>query len=380
MKSIFFAFVLAFTSLFAQAIETPWHTQIVRYYMFGDQEHERNGLENLQTDVKILQEPADKSWGYYAQFFFAFQNGSYGYIGPRWDAVNQRKWLVFAGWDSTNGEVKLINNGSNSECFRSTTNGLQSRCINYYEWKAGRTYTLRLEKASGGVDGQRWAAYVMDVATDEKIHLGTFELPNNNARGNNISPHNMAHTNEFWQGGSGKTCADVPYYGIEWNGPFGNNLSRTASNSQVDYNDGDGARVNGCTNVNTQNLLTQIGPFGLRQEVGPGISHTNTHGSDVGNFDVKKLVDPIDCVFNWVEKTFPAATIGTESIRRQSYLNGGQYVRDYRHGGNGFRVGVNVSDLSLIFDYSDGQNTNLGNVTQYYEATNCTNPQKIVLR
>lgn len=380
MKKFIFAIALALTSLVAHALEIPWHTQVTRYYMFGDQAHEKNGLTDVQTDVKILNEPdTTTKWGYYAQFFWAFQGNhtGKGYTGLRREnETRESKNAVFAIWDDSTGQaVKVIS----PHCFRSPTNGWHSRCVVEYPWVANRTYTLRVQKEAGGVDGARWGAYVFDTVTNAKTLIGVLEVPADKTDPKNLGniwPHSLAHANEFYYEGAGKSCADVPYFGIEWNGPFGNNQTRTASNTQVDYTDGVGAAANKCTNIKTQN----IGPFAIRQEVGPGISHTNAHGSDVGNWEAKKLLDPVDCVFNWVEKSFPAATNGTEEVRRSSYLVGGEYVRDYRVKGVGYKLGITTIDKNLFISYSDGQRSVLGDVTQFYQATNCIDPQKIVLQ
>lgn len=355
MKFIY-AMALALPSLAAQAVEIPNQHQI-SYYYFDANKYERAGLNDLQVDLKWLKEP-DSNWGYYAQFFWRFQAENGAYTGLQQDSYSkEKKKAIFSIWDKDKShKVRMVT----SWCNRFDWEGDGAQCIIQFNWKAGRTYSFRVQKEEGGVNAQRWASYVVDNVTDDKTLIGILEVPNYQSyKGSgNISPFGLATTAEFYDGDRNGPCASMPYMGLEWNGPFGNNSTASPMGMSIDYTGGVGA---GCPNVSTM----MMGPFATRQEVGPNISHTNRNGDNLFAPNNKAKIDKMDCLFNWVETVFPAATGQREVRRLSSIQNSTKYMRDYRRGGRGFQLGADINTDEALFVDDSGARYSLGDMKQY---------------
>lgn len=360
MKKFIFAVVLLLTSVFAAAVPIPNQHQIT--YFHYNTYQVPNGLNDLQVDLKWLREP-DSSWGYYAQFFWTFKAGNGAYTGLQQDSYSrEKKKMIFSIWDKDSShKVRMVS----SWCNRFDWEGDGAQCISQYNWKAGRTYSFRVQKEPGGVSSQRWASYVVDNTTDEKTLIGILEVPNyQNYHGSgNIETHNITTTAEFYEGDRSAPCSAVPYMGLEWNGPFGNNGTVTPYGNRVDYTVGVGA---GCTNVNT----TQTGPHSARQEIGPNIRTVTPNFTNTIKPINSERYDTMSCLFTWLENAFPAAT-GQREVRRNSYMENGNYMRDYRRNGQGFQLGVVDKTNEVFFLDSSGMRGSFGNTDQYVSALGC---------
>lgn len=359
MKLIY-ATTLALCSFAAQAVNIPNQTQITRIAFDGGKYH-NTGLNDLQIDVNWLREP-DSNWGYYAQFFWQFQAENGAYTGLQQDSYsNEKKKAIFSIWDKSTGhKVKMVS----SWCNRFDWEGNGAQCIIQYNWKAGRTYSFRVQKEVGG-DGQRWASYVVDNVTDEKTLIGVLEVPNYQSyRGSgNISPYNLATTMEFYVGDKNAPCSGMPYFGLDWNGPFANNGTASPFAALTDYTGGENA---GCPNVNT----IATGTFSSRQEVGSAIFHTNSNHENIFTHNAKGRYDDIDCLFDWVEALFPAAT-GQREVRRLSAMKNMIYTRDYRRSGRGLQLGIVDRTDEAFFIDDNNVRYSLGDLKQYLQAVGC---------
>jgi hypothetical protein len=359
MKFIY-ATTLALCSLTAQAVNIPNQHQIT-YYNFN-QSQTGNGLQNLQIDLKWLKEP-DSNWGYYAQFFWRFEAEVGAYTGLQQDSYSsEKKKAIFSIWDKDSGhKVKMVT----PWCKRFDWEGDGAQCIIQFNWVAGRTYSFRVQKEAGGVGGQRWASYVVDNVTDQKTQIGILEVPNYQGRAGSgdISTWGLATTAEFYVGDKNAPCSAVPYMGLEWNGPYGNDGKFTPYSTSTTYTGGVGA---GCPNVNTQ----VIGPTAVRQEIGPGITNTNSNVVDLFRNVDRARYDTMSCLFTWIENAFPAAT-GQREVRRLSSMKDGNYMRDYRRGGQGFQLGVVDRTGEVFFLDGSGARYSFGNMSQYVEPLGC---------
>lgn len=363
MKFIY-ATTLALCSFAAQAVSIPNQVQITRIAFDGGKYH-NSGLSDLQIDVNWLKEP-DSNWGYYAQFFWQFQAEHGAYTGLQQDSYSkEKKKAIFSIWDKSSGhKVKMVS----PWCRRFDWEGDGAQCIIQFNWKAGRIYSFRVQKESGG-EGQRWASYVVDNVTDDKTLIGVLEVPNYlNYRGSgNISPYNLATTMEFYDGDRSAPCSGMPYFALEWNGPFANNSTASPFAASTDYTGGVNA---GCPNVN--NILA--GPFATRQEVGPNVTHSNRNGENLFAPNNKAKIDKMDCLFNWVETAFPAATGQREVRRLSSIQNGTKYMRDYRRNGRGFQLGADINTDEVFFLDDAGGRYSLGDMKQYLPGVGCIAP------
>lgn len=378
MKKLFLSLVLTFMAALSHAstLVLPTHTQ-TNFYSMASSWLDQNGLENLQSEVKVIGQPPN-GWGYYAQFGWDFQNGAKGYMGLlRYDNYSIEKTFIFSLFDKGGHSIKHVSGNCQRFYWPDIPSNSNSgvRCLLPHNWSVDRTYSLRVQKEDGGVGGQRWAAYIVDQVTEEKFHVGTLESPDSvSANGavtykgsGNISNHHIRHINEYVTGNASVGCSGLPYFGIEWNGPFGNNLQYRATHSYANYTVG----INPfCTNVNSQGL----GAFATRQEAGPGISHSNNTGDQVYSFvplqETYYRFAQLECLYNWLENSFPAQTGQTE-VRRMSSIKSGFYARDYRRQGVGYVIGVDMATNDLLMWHSSGALSNFGNAADYLQGAGC---------
>lgn len=356
------ALALIVSSMFAHAVNIPNQTQITYYYF--DHNQTQNGLTDVQMDVRWLKEP-DSNWGYYAQFFFTFQADVGGYTGLQQDSYSpEKKKAIFSLWDKTrNHKVRTIT----PWCKRFDWEGDGAQCIIEFQWVAGRDYSFKVAKVDEGVHPgvQRWAATVVDTTTDKVTLIGILEQPNYGPYigSGNINPHNMATTLEFYVGDRNAPCSAMPYFGLDWYGPFANGGNISAKHAVVDYKNGVGA---GCDNVST----VATGPSSTRQEVGRDIRPSNKHLDNVRAQFNYQHYDRLDCLLNWVESAFPARQDFPGVYRRMSRMWEGHYYRDYTNTGRGFKyVGVKEGPDEMFYVDNDGVYHGIGHVSGYLNPT-----------
>lgn len=370
MKSLVFALILAVTSLFsgiASAVTIPIHTQTT-WYDFDNKETPA-GFNSIDMHLTWLKEP-DSDWGYYAQFWFWFEGGMGGYTGLQKDAYSlQKRKAIFSIWDK---DKSVRAHPVSPHCKYFGHEGLGAQCIPKFDWKADREYKFRVvknpERTMSG-RGQRWDGWVIDMVTGEHFLIGQIDVddvPGKKGYGN-IATYGHAAVTEFYVGEAHVPCTEVPYFGLEWRGPFGDNATVAPTKAVQSYQTGVGEN---CPNVNS----VGVGPFTTKQEIGPGIVKSNKHGDNLWARWNRNYFLEINCFFEWAEREFPQSfNNDARHIPRISKMfDGWMYYRDYRdHEYKGQMLGVDINTDNVYYTETDGSLHMAGRATQYIRDTGC---------
>lgn len=374
LKQLVFAFIVgiaAMLSTAANAVTIPIHTQTT-WFDF-DAKETPSGFDAIDMHLTWLKEP-DSDWGYYAQFWFWFEGGMGGYTGLQKDAYSiEKKKAIFSIWDK-NGSIHAHPASPNCKYFGHE--GLGAQCIPKFDWKADREYKFRVVRnaeptASGR--GQRWSAWIVDMVTGELFLIGQIDVddvPGYKGYGN-IANYGHAAVTEFYVGDAHVPCTEVPYFGLEWRGPYGNSGTVAPSKATQSYITGVGEN---CPNVNS----VGTGPFTTKQEIGPGIVKTNKHNDSLWAKYNRNYYRELDCFFEWAERAFPDSFNNDKRFvpRISKSFDGHMYYRDYRDldaKGNlvGQMLGVDVNTDIVHYTEPDGSFHQAGFASQYVRDSGC---------
>lgn len=264
-------FILSFC-LNASALVIPIHSTYVSYDYDVNPQNAPQGFWNMDTHLTWKKEPIS-GWGYYAQMYFWFEAGVGGYMGLQKD--NNGKRAIFSMWDKKTGAINATPAHSNCQRFGHEGAGTQCFAMNF-NWEAGRDYKLRLWKGFNSSltwEGNSWSAWVIDTVTGVETYIGTIHV--DDAPGfigyGNLSTSGHITTPEYYIGDLNATCDQLPYFGVEWKGPFMNNGSINPLSARVQYDTGMGTK---CNNTNIQSKK----PLSVTQEAG-GKTVPTPHGS-----------------------------------------------------------------------------------------------------
>lgn len=368
MKNIFSMFGAVFSMLFgvcvnAQVITFPTHTQMnVFEFPYGTET-----FHNVDIGIKWHKEPTT-NWGYYAMYSFAFETNTIAYTGLQKDSWDGKK-AIFSVWDVGNEQTALPT--GLDTCVRFGHEGNGTMCLTKLDWKAGVDYRISIRRHMDAFDTgfDRWTANLVNTATDEQQHIGTIKVRNSaGLRGyGNIIPHRQGVVLEYYSGANGTDCSAAPYFGVTWNGPFGNDGMKVASNANNIYRTGIGTY---CDNrVNT----SSTGPHIISMETGGAIATRTPENSRIwGRYD-GSLYNSYNCLFEYAERTYPNEFPGNTSggQARLSKSVRGYYMRDYFTVGSGNSIVVDTLNNRLLIGSFDGSIVDIGNVNEWINNAGC---------
>lgn len=358
---VFVLFALA--SSLASAMSFPVHHQYVWYQMEANED-----IYNYDMHLTWHQEPDATGMGYYAQFAFYFANGTLGYMGLQKDNQEGKK-AIFSIWDNS-AQARAV--PAHAACKRFDHEGNGSMCLQSFQWKAGRDYKLRVWRIKDSYNGytEKWGGWVIDYQTGEEFLIGIVEVANTNGfKGYGGLNGSAVGTLENYQGGtfSSIECRNMPYFGITWNGPYGNNGAKRATQTNLTYKTGMGDPCIDSTNSQS-NAINSV-----TTETGAGVQRTTGEGENVwAKFDQASL-DQNECLFKWAEKSWP--DMFNQSVFKQKRLTRslfGIYYRDYSYNGKGYSIIINnISDRILVGDPGGGMK-DLGALSVMKRSAGCT--------
>lgn len=359
------AFVLLIVNSVAHAIVLPTHTQNVRIQMA---QSPAEGFYNYDMHLRWHKEPDVSKMGFYAQFYFQFQAATGGYMGLQQDRTEGKK-AIFSIWDVA-GRQSAIPVASN--CVRFGHEGTGTSCILPFAWKAGHEYKLRVWQmgANPARTNPQWGGWVIDYTTGEETLIGVIELKDSEGRvGYGGLNGETVATVEYYGGNgtdNGVPCNQLPYFGVTWNGPFGNNGTALPRSATPVYNTGIGTA---CTsNVNT----SANAPFSLTSEAGGTVHAATPAGASLWARFPYDTYAETDCLYNWAETQF--SSIFDQSAFRQRRISQslfGFYLRDYRSNGNGYALIADTTTGQLMAGMPGGDMTNLGSLASLKKQARC---------
>jgi hypothetical protein len=331
-------FVLfALASGFVSAMTLPVHHQYVQYQMEANED-----VYNYDMHINWHQEPDARPMGYYAQFAFYFANGTVGYMGLQKDN-NEGKKAIFSIWDNS-GNSRAV--PARDVCKRFDHEGNGTMCLQKFEWKAGREYKLRVWRIKDSFNGysEKWGGWVIDYETGEEFLIGVIEVGNSTGMKGygGLNGYSIATTENY---GSGVVdCKNMPYFGVTWTGPFGNNGNKRATYTNMRYNTGVGDPCTESTNAQS-NAINSV-----TSETGAGVVRTNGDGDNVWAKYDQGFLDQNECLFRWAEKELPGmfnqAVFKHRRLTRSLY---GMHYRDYSYNGKGHSIIINsIADRILV--------------------------------
>ena len=194
---------------------------------------------------------------------------------------------------------------------------------------------------------EKWGGWVIDYVTGEEFLIGVIEVPNTNGfKGYGGLNGSAVGTLENYQGSNLTSieCNNMPYFGITWNGPYGNNGAKRATQTNLTYNTGMGNPCIESTNSQS-NAINSV-----TSETGAGVRRSTGEGENVwAKYDQANL-EQNECLFKWAEKELPAmfnqAVFKHKRLTRSLF---GIYYRDYTYNGKGYSIIINsISDRVLV--------------------------------
>lgn len=354
---VFVLFALA--SSLASAMTLPVHHQYVQYSMDTMED-----VYNYDMHINWHQEPDTSTMGYYAQFAFYFANGTVGYMGLQKDNVEGKK-AIFSIWDNSTNSRAVP---ARDVCRRFDHEGNGTMCLQKFEWKAGREYKLRIWRLKDSFNGysEKWGGWVIDYATGEEFLIGVIEVGNTNGFKGYGGLNGSAIATIENYGTGNVDCRSMPYFGVTWTGPFGNNGSKRATYTNVTYRTGMGDPCTESSNAQS-NAINSV-----TTETGAGVARTNGDGDNIwAKYDQASL-DQNECLFKWAEKSWPdtfnQAVFKHKRLTRSLF---GIYYRDYTFNGKGYSIIINsLSDRILVGD-PGGSMKDLGALSVMKRSAGC---------
>lgn len=340
----------------------PVHHQYVTHRMEATSD-----IYNYDMHINWHKEPDVSTMGYYAQFAFYFANGTVGYMGLQKDS-NQGKKAIFSIWDAS-GTSRAI--PAHSVCKRFDHEGNGTMCLQAFEWKAGHEYKLRIWRIKDSSNGnsEKWGGWVIDDKTGDEFLIGVVEVGNSNGFSGygSLNGYTVA-TIENYQTGQMTTveCAKMPYFGVTWTGPFGNNGAKRSTYSSLQYNTGMGNPCTESSNAQSNGINS------VTTETGAGVVRTTREGDNVwAKFD-QVYLDQNECLFSWAENLLPQMFNQTVfKHRRLTRSLYGIYYRDYSHNGKGYSIIINSSTDQLMVGEPGGTMSNYGALSAMKRSAGC---------
>ncbi len=324
----------------ASAMTLPVHHQYVVQEMAATTD-----IYNYDMHINWHQEPDAGLMGYYAQFAFYFSNGTVGYMGLQKDS-NQGKKAIFSIWDASGTSRAMP---AHEVCKRFDHEGNGSMCLQKFEWKAGREYKLRVWRIKDSVSStsEKWGGWVIDYKTGEEFLIGVIEVGNSDGHSGygGLNGHTVATIENYQTSQMAKLeCANMPYFGVTWSGPFGNNGVLRSTYSSLRYNTGVGDPCTASSNAQSNSINSFI------TETGAGVSRTTREGENVFAKYDQFYLDQNECLFSWAENLLPQmfnqAIFKHRRLTRSLY---GIYYRDYSFNGKGYSIIINsVADRLFV--------------------------------
>lgn len=358
-------FLLFFTALsFAQTVRYPSHLTNAVYGF-----DQSIGVDIYNTDMHItIHEEVEQGWGYYAMYWFTFQAGIGGYSGlQKSNDPNKPKIAIFSIWDAAGKQTAMPVPGTG--CQRFGHEGSGTNCLLAFNWKSGVEYKIRIWKILNSRTNysERWGAWVINVKTGEETLIGVIEVYNAQGQIGYGSLVNQGYSTvlEVFDGPINAQCSDLPYFGVTWKGPYGNNGTINPATASAGHQTGVGTMCQ-------QTDFRANAPFSLTQEVGKGVVRDSPIAARVWtNYDKQKL-DKIDCVFNWAERQY--SDVFKQAGRKQKVLSNSVYnlyYRDYKVNGKGSSLVADILNDKLIKSDSGNTNTPIGTLSDLFSATSC---------
>jgi len=302
-------------SAYATPMQIPTHTSYLNP-VFQTPDN-IDSYWNLDTHLTWLREPTD-GWGYYAMSHFRFNGGGSGYMGLM--KAYDGKTAIFSMWDASSTSKT---SPAHKNCKRFGTEGTGTQCfVKGFNWKAGIEYKMRLERTH---DNQ-CSAFVVDVLTEEETLIGSINVDNVPGKigFGGISPTGNLITNEYFMSVPNPTCENAPYFGVEWKGPYINDVTVKPKSWRSSR-----------TNIGTScpNLkLYAVKPYVNRMESGSGVVPTPEQ-------EVPSVFEPVqlpydltyyeqlDCIFDWLE-----VRLGSELNNQHLYKTVSEYGQANEYG------------------------------------------------
>ena len=362
-----FLFIAAMIFSFAaNAFTFPTHTQTIWLASASE-----NRLQKTEMHLRWMQEP-NTDWGYYAQYYFTFHAGAGGYTGLQKDSYSkEKKKAIFSIWNQSNAAKAHPAAGS---CVYFDWEGNGASCIIEYQWLAGHEYKMVVKKSNEKTKtghGVRWEGWVVNIYTDESTLIGKIDLDDSEGLPGfgDINPYNHALTHEFYTGDKNASCMDMPFFGIEWLGPFGNDGDITFPRSNVVYNTSVGTDT--CPNVSSVSYK----PYGYRQETGKEIIKYNKNYDTFSDEHRLHAYEKTECLFNWAIKSFPELFVKQSENNRpvSIFTPEGLYQRVYKSPNNSFNILTWNPAVDMLY-FHDGMSKQwiyLGYARDYYEGAGC---------
>lgn len=361
----FAAGLTIFASQFAAAIVLPTHTQTVWVNMGSAPPA---GFYNYDMHLRWHQEPDVSQMGFYAQFYFAFQAGSGGYMGLQQDKIDGKK-AIFSIWDQNGRQTARP---ATASCKRFGHEGTGTSCIVPFAWKAGHEYKLRIWRlsANAAAKTEQWGGWVIDYQSGEETLIGVVEVADSAGHtGYGGLAADASATLEFYgpTGENGVACRQLPYFGATWNGPFGNNGEQLPRRATLLYAPGIGSDCTGHTNTSAN------APFSFTSEVGGAVATKTPQRSSLWDRFPYASYAATDCLYNWAERNFPAV-FGQAPFRQRRISQSlfGYYLRDYRHHGDGYALIADTATGELLAGLPGGDMVSLGRLEALKRQAMCS--------
>jgi len=237
------------------------------------------GAEELEYVLKpIINDHAD---GVYMtnQFWFKGSSDSKnpdlapGYAGLQTSKCSYigRKCVVFSIWRAISGTASIP--GSTSRNFTHEGSGWQ--IIAPYDWSANESYVIKVRfVGTNGAGEDQWRASIRNVKSARVTEIGTIRV---NGSWWGLDTQVATFSEVFQSGSSNRSCLNIPYIGVEYNGYFlrAGNTTLRPFRQGIRY-DGPGRETANCRN---QSQITPL-PGGVRHEMSGFIRNNDTRSYD----------------------------------------------------------------------------------------------------
>jgi hypothetical protein len=324
----------------------------------GKIEDYQKSLFNYDQHIKILREPQEKLYGmyvgYYAMSAWTYSSGIPAYMGLQQDYMGKK--VVFSSWDPP-AETGLTVKTNHPNCKRFGHEGTGVMCTPKFEWKAGVEYSLSVTKISETNYGDKYQAKLINISSQEEYVIGEIEMPTYNpglqyggpayVGYGGISPAGITNTIEYYYGPQNMTCSTLPYMGVEWKGPYGDNNTRFP-NGSIGY-------PNTPVGENCENNVRATStnePYTFIQEASGNLITNMQQNNWVITPEQTIGFNEIDCILNRAE--FLYSNLFDQKKFKHIQISktvGNLYGRDYRDRGtnNGTQLYVDMRTNTLQY-------------------------------
>ena len=152
----------------------PGGIAYVNYYWPSVQKSEKQtGYYNFDLDLTIEEEPKEKSYYFWAHYFKFVNNTNGGYLGLQ--TIGDKKIAIFSIWGAKGATAGP---GGSASTFSGEGEGWH--CLLPFNWKEGKTYTLRVWElccADKEKEDESWVGIVIDKETKQEYTIGTIIVP-----------------------------------------------------------------------------------------------------------------------------------------------------------------------------------------------------------